>query len=147
MILVSKEIQRVHSEGKANAIIVVTSHRLGSWSLMMVTTCHITHTRLFMLHLVVSFQSSLYTLVMIDPDAPSSANPTLRYILHWMVINIQVTILFVQFLVLRSRKTIATHIKQGWGWERGGALDELDSRQNCDAGLKWTLFQHFCSRV
>jgi len=31
---------------------------------------------------------SLYTLTMIDPDAPSRANPEFREILHWMVVNI-----------------------------------------------------------
>ncbi|XP_050341435.1 phosphatidylethanolamine-binding protein homolog F40A3.3-like isoform X1 [Bactrocera neohumeralis] len=31
---------------------------------------------------------ALYTLIMVDPDAPSRAEPTLREILHWLVINI-----------------------------------------------------------
>ncbi|XP_068156697.1 protein D3-like [Drosophila tropicalis] len=31
---------------------------------------------------------SLYTLLMVDPDAPSRADPKLREILHWAVINI-----------------------------------------------------------
>ncbi|XP_054726080.1 phosphatidylethanolamine-binding protein homolog F40A3.3-like [Anastrepha obliqua] len=31
---------------------------------------------------------ALYTLVMVDPDAPSRAEPTYREILHWLVINI-----------------------------------------------------------
>ncbi|XP_049304329.1 phosphatidylethanolamine-binding protein homolog F40A3.3-like isoform X2 [Bactrocera dorsalis] len=30
----------------------------------------------------------LYTLIMVDPDAPSRAEPTSREILHWLVINI-----------------------------------------------------------
>uniref|UniRef100_A0A7E4W060 Phosphatidylethanolamine-binding protein n=1 Tax=Panagrellus redivivus TaxID=6233 RepID=A0A7E4W060_PANRE len=30
----------------------------------------------------------LYTLVMIDPDAPSRANPSRREFLHWLVVNI-----------------------------------------------------------
>jgi protein FLOWERING LOCUS T len=29
-----------------------------------------------------------YTLVMVDPDAPSPSNPTLRNILHWLVTDI-----------------------------------------------------------
>lgn len=33
--------------------------------------------------------SSLYTLLMVDPDAPSRANPTFREINHWLVINIK----------------------------------------------------------
>lgn len=31
---------------------------------------------------------SLYTLLMVDPDAPSRETPTLREVLHWLVINI-----------------------------------------------------------
>ncbi|KAL1491656.1 hypothetical protein ABEB36_012220 [Hypothenemus hampei] len=31
----------------------------------------------------------LYTLCMIDPDAPSRANPTFREILHWLVVNLK----------------------------------------------------------
>ncbi|EDW80756.1 uncharacterized protein Dwil_GK11698 [Drosophila willistoni] len=31
---------------------------------------------------------SLYTLLLVDPDAPSRADPKLREILHWAVINI-----------------------------------------------------------
>ncbi|XP_057367341.1 protein D3-like isoform X2 [Daphnia carinata] len=30
-----------------------------------------------------------YTLCMIDPDAPSRANPTLGQVLHWVIVNIQ----------------------------------------------------------
>ncbi|RWS24036.1 protein D3-like protein [Leptotrombidium deliense] len=32
---------------------------------------------------------NLYTLVMVDPDAPSRQNPTHAEYLHWLVINIQ----------------------------------------------------------
>lgn len=32
-----------------------------------------------------------YTLIMVDPDAPSKANPTARSWLHWMVINAELT--------------------------------------------------------
>ena len=31
---------------------------------------------------------SLYTVLMVDPDAPSRESPTYREILHWLVINI-----------------------------------------------------------
>ncbi|XP_065367027.1 protein D2-like [Calliphora vicina] len=31
---------------------------------------------------------SLYTLIMVDPDAPSRQSPTYREVLHWLVINI-----------------------------------------------------------
>ncbi|XP_017847426.1 phosphatidylethanolamine-binding protein homolog F40A3.3 [Drosophila busckii] len=31
---------------------------------------------------------ALYTLLMVDPDAPSRAQPTFREILHWAVVNI-----------------------------------------------------------
>ncbi|XP_036325333.1 protein D2-like [Rhagoletis pomonella] len=31
---------------------------------------------------------ALYTLIMVDPDAPSRAEPTFREILHWLVVNI-----------------------------------------------------------
>ncbi|XP_017408921.2 protein HEADING DATE 3A [Vigna angularis] len=34
---------------------------------------------------------TLYTLVMVDPDAPSPSNPTMREYLHWLVINIPAT--------------------------------------------------------
>ncbi|XP_071827636.1 protein D2-like [Apostichopus japonicus] len=30
-----------------------------------------------------------YTLIMVDPDAPSRTNPTLRYILHWLITNLK----------------------------------------------------------
>ncbi|XP_037821554.1 protein D3-like [Lucilia sericata] len=33
-------------------------------------------------------QGSLYTLLMVDPDAPSHKNPIRREVLHWFVINI-----------------------------------------------------------
>lgn len=33
-------------------------------------------------------QGHLYTLLMVDPDAPSRADPKYREILHWAVINI-----------------------------------------------------------
>ncbi|KAI8122934.1 hypothetical protein FF38_11753 [Lucilia cuprina] len=33
-------------------------------------------------------EGSLYTLLMVDPDAPSRETPTYREILHWFVINI-----------------------------------------------------------
>lgn len=33
--------------------------------------------------------SSLYTLVMVDPDAPSRKMPLVGEVLHWLVINIQ----------------------------------------------------------
>ncbi|KAJ1358926.1 Phosphatidylethanolamine-binding protein 1 [Parelaphostrongylus tenuis] len=32
--------------------------------------------------------SALYTVMMIDPDAPSRANPYLRDYLHWLVVNV-----------------------------------------------------------
>lgn len=32
-----------------------------------------------------------YTLMMVDPDAPSNENPVARYWLHWLVINIKGT--------------------------------------------------------
>lgn len=31
---------------------------------------------------------SFYTLIMSDPDAPSRANPTIREVRHWYVVNI-----------------------------------------------------------
>ncbi|XP_017967817.1 protein D3 [Drosophila navojoa] len=31
---------------------------------------------------------ALYTLLMVDPDAPSRSDPTMREVLHWAVINI-----------------------------------------------------------
>jgi large subunit ribosomal protein L35 len=31
---------------------------------------------------------NLYTLLMVDPDAPSRENPVKRSWLHWMVVNI-----------------------------------------------------------
>uniref|UniRef100_A0AC35F9G9 Phosphatidylethanolamine-binding protein n=1 Tax=Panagrolaimus sp. PS1159 TaxID=55785 RepID=A0AC35F9G9_9BILA len=34
---------------------------------------------------------SMYTLAMIDPDAPSKANPSRREYLHWLVVNIPMT--------------------------------------------------------
>ncbi|RDX63976.1 Protein FLOWERING LOCUS T, partial [Mucuna pruriens] len=34
---------------------------------------------------------TLYTLVMVDPDAPSPSNPHMREYLHWLVINIPAT--------------------------------------------------------
>ncbi|CAI9087642.1 OLC1v1021765C1 [Oldenlandia corymbosa var. corymbosa] len=33
-------------------------------------------------------RSALFTLIMVDPDAPSPSEPTLREWLHWMVVNI-----------------------------------------------------------
>ncbi|KAG0486775.1 hypothetical protein HPP92_008870 [Vanilla planifolia] len=36
-------------------------------------------------------QETLYTLVMVDPDAPSPTNPTNREYLHWLVTDIQET--------------------------------------------------------
>ncbi|PON49335.1 Phosphatidylethanolamine-binding protein PEBP [Parasponia andersonii] len=33
-------------------------------------------------------QTNLYTLVMVDPDAPSPSEPTLREWLHWLVVDI-----------------------------------------------------------
>ncbi|XP_065354284.1 protein D2-like [Calliphora vicina] len=33
-------------------------------------------------------EKSLYTLLMVDPDAPSRDTPTYREILHWLVINV-----------------------------------------------------------
>ncbi|KAJ9690263.1 hypothetical protein PVL29_012757 [Vitis rotundifolia] len=35
-----------------------------------------------------SLSSNLYTLVMVDPDAPSPSEPTLREWLHWIVVDI-----------------------------------------------------------
>lgn len=32
--------------------------------------------------------STLYTLVMVDPDAPSRTNATLKNVLHWLVSNV-----------------------------------------------------------
>lgn len=29
----------------------------------------------------------LYTLIMVDPDAPSAKNPIYRYWLHWLIVN------------------------------------------------------------
>lgn len=40
---------------------------------------------------VVNFQKNsnkLYTVIMVDPDAPSPKNPINRYFLHWLVVNI-----------------------------------------------------------
>ncbi|KAJ8486702.1 hypothetical protein OPV22_019187 [Ensete ventricosum] len=34
---------------------------------------------------------TFYTLVMMDPDAPSPSNPTLREYLHWMMTDIPAT--------------------------------------------------------
>lgn len=34
-------------------------------------------------------ESSLYTLLMVDPDAPSRADPKFREINHWLVVNIK----------------------------------------------------------
>ncbi|KAI4348425.1 hypothetical protein L6164_009150 [Bauhinia variegata] len=34
---------------------------------------------------------NLYTLIMVDPDAPSPSNPTLREYLHWLVTDIPAT--------------------------------------------------------
>ncbi|XP_067629736.1 phosphatidylethanolamine-binding protein homolog F40A3.3 [Eurosta solidaginis] len=31
---------------------------------------------------------ALYTLIMVDPDAPSRAEPTAGEILHWLVVNV-----------------------------------------------------------
>ncbi len=31
--------------------------------------------------------NKLYTIIMIDPDAPSRKNPTKKYYLHWLMIN------------------------------------------------------------
>ncbi|XP_073112021.1 protein HEADING DATE 3A isoform X1 [Elaeis guineensis] len=36
-------------------------------------------------------QRRLYTLVMVDPDAPSPSNPTYREYLHWLVTDIPET--------------------------------------------------------
>jgi hypothetical protein len=44
----------------------------------------------FKVYCGVFFQDSLYVLTMIDPDAPSNANPTFRSWLHFMAINIKV---------------------------------------------------------
>ncbi|CAC5414679.1 unnamed protein product [Mytilus coruscus] len=42
---------------------------------------------------IVSFEhadsDNLYTLIMVDPDAPDPENPSLAYWLHWLVTNIQ----------------------------------------------------------
>ncbi|TVU11357.1 hypothetical protein EJB05_44947 [Eragrostis curvula] len=35
-----------------------------------------------------SLISDLFTVVMIDPDAPSPSEPTMRELLHWLVVNI-----------------------------------------------------------
>lgn len=32
-------------------------------------------------------KDKLYTIIMIDPDAPIRTNPTKRYMLHWLVLN------------------------------------------------------------
>ena len=34
-----------------------------------------------------------YTIIMVDPDAPSSTNPIYRYWLHWLIINNDDTII------------------------------------------------------
>lgn len=34
------------------------------------------------------FGSHLYTLIMLDPDAPSPQEPTFKHFLHWVVTNI-----------------------------------------------------------
>ncbi|XP_034025877.1 phosphatidylethanolamine-binding protein 4 isoform X2 [Thalassophryne amazonica] len=34
-------------------------------------------------------QNMMYTLVMVDPDAPSRTNPTSAYWRHWLVVDIQ----------------------------------------------------------
>ncbi|OQR69769.1 phosphatidylethanolamine-binding proteinF40A3.3-like [Tropilaelaps mercedesae] len=36
----------------------------------------------------VTEKGAIYTLVMVDPDAPSRTNPTLRNVKHWLVVNI-----------------------------------------------------------
>lgn len=41
----------------------------------------------FLMHVL---QGSYYVLVMVDPDAPSRADPQMRYWRHWLVANIQV---------------------------------------------------------
>lgn len=33
-------------------------------------------------------KSAYYTLMMVDPDAPTRTNPTLREVRHWLVVNI-----------------------------------------------------------
>jgi phosphatidylethanolamine-binding protein (PEBP) family uncharacterized protein len=38
-------------------------------------------------------KNKLYTLMMVDPDAPSPTNPYLKYVLHWLVVNTTDTIL------------------------------------------------------
>ncbi|AYV77265.1 MAG: hypothetical protein Barrevirus25_8 [Barrevirus sp.] len=31
--------------------------------------------------------NKLYTILMVDPDAPSRSNPLYKYVLHWLIIN------------------------------------------------------------
>lgn len=32
-------------------------------------------------------KNKLYTIIMVDPDAPIKTNPTKKYMLHWLVVN------------------------------------------------------------
>lgn len=39
-----------------------------------------------------SLNSKYYTIIMIDPDAPSHENPIYKYYLHWLIVNTKDTI-------------------------------------------------------
>jgi hypothetical protein len=53
-------------------------------------------------------QDGYYTLMMLDPDAPSKAVPSLRNILHWLVVNIPVC--DSRKLAIRSGNTLAVYV-------------------------------------
>jgi phosphatidylethanolamine-binding protein (PEBP) family uncharacterized protein len=36
---------------------------------------------------IIDKNNRLYTILMVDPDAPSPDNPTNKYFLHWMIVN------------------------------------------------------------
>ncbi len=42
-------------------------------------------------------QNTYYTILMVDPDAPSPSNPIYKYWLHWLVINNSDTIAFYHY--------------------------------------------------
>lgn len=53
-------------------------------------------------------QDGYYTLMMLDPDAPSRALPSLRNILHWLVVNIPIC--DSRKLAIRSGNTLAVYV-------------------------------------
>lgn len=100
----------------------------------------------------------LYTLVMVDPDAPSPQNPSVREWLHWMVVNIpqgsftegETVVTYSaptppegrhRYVVLLYKNTEGEHIKVPPPAERGRfQARELSRRYNLGNPIAATYF-------